>query len=246
MASLSSLGSNTTVKVHVTHSHLQLQMPETRLDLNMTIRGVKDKLCMRTGTAAAYMTLLLKDGSGAVITMSEDDKMLGYYGVRDNMTITVVDNDPHSLARGGGLEDLSQVEKYEISDSAYDTRDDTFRKFKAKLQVANPSMFPVRPETDPEYQLEAATQIAIGNRCEVQPGGRRGEVKFVGKIESMGPGYWVGVQLDEPTGKSDGSFKGERIFECAPKYGAFVRPEKVVVGDFPADDLDLDLHDDEL
>jgi hypothetical protein len=46
--------------------------------------------------------------------------------------------------------------------------------------------------------------IQVGSRCEVEPGDKRGVVKFVGQAEPLGPGFWVGVQYDEPLGKHDG------------------------------------------
>ena len=49
----------------------------------------------------------------------------------------------------------------------------------------------------------------------MNPGGKRGEVRYVGKIPAIAPGWWVGVKYDEPVGKNDGSLKGRRYFKCA-------------------------------
>lgn len=81
--------------------------------------------------------------------------------------------------------------------------------------------------------------IAVGKRCRI--GGedsRRGEVKYVGAIPEIpgGLGAWVGVRLDEPAGRNDGSIGGVRYWaeDSGLKHGVFVRPERVEVGDFPA------------
>jgi tubulin-specific chaperone B len=87
--------------------------------------------------------------------------------------------------------------------------------------------------------------IPIGARCQVESTEegfhKRGTVRFVGSTKfGNAAGVWVGVEYDEPIGKNDGSVNGERYFECRMKYGGFVRPEKVQVGDFPVEDLNLD------
>lgn len=79
--------------------------------------------------------------------------------------------------------------------------------------------------------------IAQGSRCRLLPESdhRRGTVRYVGDVQEIpsGIGAWVGIELDEPTGKNDGSIKGKRYFQCQPNYGVLVRPERVEVGDFP-------------
>lgn len=81
----------------------------------------------------------------------------------------------------------------------------------------------------------------MGGRIRLLPesDARRGTVSYTGLVpEIPGIGAWVGVTLDEPTGKNDGSVKGKRYFECGNNYGAFVRPERCEAGDFPALDMD--------
>ncbi len=70
-------------------------------------------------------------------------------------------------------------------------------------------------------------------------------MKYVGKVPELAPGYWVGVVLDEPTGDSNGTVKGKSYFETpggSTKYGLFVRPLELQVGDFPpANDFDAEM-----
>jgi tubulin-specific chaperone B len=51
----------------------------------------------------------------------------------------------------------------------------------------------------PHYLLSSLQLIYVlhmGDRCEVEPGAKRGTVKFVGHVEALGRGFWVGVQYD--------------------------------------------------
>lgn len=63
-------------------------------------------------------------------------------------------------------------------------------------------------------------------------------MRYVGKIMDLGNGYFVGVLLDEPFGNGNGSVKGVKYFEAGEKYGTFVRPNTLEIGDFPVLDID--------
>ena len=88
--------------------------------------------------------------------------------------------------------------------------------------------------------------MAVDARCRV--GGsdtKRGRIAFVGDVaEIPGVGPWVGVVLDEPVGKNDGSVGGKRYFDCNSSCGVFVRAEKIEIGTFPSIGLDKDLDSD--
>lgn len=262
---------DTTVLLHVTHSNLKARMFEIRLDRHMTVERVKEKLRTHTGTGSLFMHLTLLDHNGGVVSdMINEETKLGYFSPMDGWTIHITDLDPHSLAANGGLEDVSQVKKYEISDEAYNQRDDNFRKFRAAKKAADPTwtlakevkqnqdrkrmeMDPTfvpepmkAPITDDEHLADVAAGIKVGDRCEVTLGGKRGAITYVGKIPQIAPGWFVGVQYDEPVGKNDGSIKGKRYFECPANYGGFLRPDKLQVGDYPERDIfDEDEDEDE-
>jgi len=230
------------VSVSCTHNLLKKEMKELRLDLHATIADIKTKLYRHCGTSPEWMALVLKSGGQVICELADDRKKLGYYGVKHGMEIKIVDQNPHSMAKNGGLEDLSLVKKYVMSDAEYDKRKNTLRAFKKEKLKEDPK-FRLFPKKNGKVPMEAGKKedvegVKVGMRCEVQPGGRRGKVGYVGEVD-FAVGYWVGVILDEPTGRNDGTVKGKRYMkECKPKHGAFVHPKKVKVGDFPEIDDD--------
>ena len=60
-----------------------------------------------------------------------------------------------------------------------------------------------------------------GLRCICGEQKHRGVIQYVGSIASLGPGVWVGVQLDEPVGNSNGHLNGRHLFDCPAKFGGF-------------------------
>uniref|UniRef100_A0A3Q2WY86 CAP-GLY domain containing linker protein 3 n=1 Tax=Haplochromis burtoni TaxID=8153 RepID=A0A3Q2WY86_HAPBU len=73
---------------------------------------------------------------------------------------------------------------------------------------------------DPEgMNVEVGDQVLVA-------GQKHGIVRYFGKTD-FAPGYWFGIELDQPTGKHDGSVFGVRYFSCLPKYGVFAPPSRV-------------------
>ena len=71
------------------------------------------------------------------------------------------------------------------------------------------------------------TELSPGTRVEYSHG-KQGVVRFVGNAHFSG-GQWIGIELDDDSGKNDGSVHGQRYFECRPGHGMFVRPDTVTI-----------------
>ena len=66
--------------------------------------------------------------------------------------------------------------------------------------------------------------MSIGNRCIIVETGRKGTVKYIGKVPEIDLGFWIGVQLDEAIGDSNGSVNGKVYFDAGHNCAVFVRP----------------------
>lgn len=220
---------------------------EKRFQKDLTVAALKAKLELVAGAACSSMIVEVYGKDDKLICRLDDnDALVGSYPIDDGVRLHVIDKS----GDGGEFEDTANVEKYEMSETDYAQRADSLRAFKENMKLGR------FKDVDPEEQQrkeaerqrkerdeeEKAHSIQVGNRCEVRLTGqpvKRGTVMYVG-LTDFKPGYWVGVQYDEPLGKHDGSVEGRRYFQCPPKYGAFAKPQAVTVGDFPelsVDDL---------
>merc|ERR1711991_501496 len=220
---------------------------DRRFDKGLTISNVKSKLELIAGVPTASMQLHLLDQQGQKICiMSDDNAMLGAYPVEDYLELHVKNVD--STAAVGEFDDLSKVEKYELTDAEYASKRDTVLDYKRRNQLGrfNPEAAKAAEVKQQEEDANAAA-MDVGSRCQVtlkSAGKQRGTIRYVGDIRGK-PGKFVGVELDEPFGKNDGSIEGHKFFECAPNYGCFVKPGSVETGDFPPLDDELLMSDED-
>jgi len=249
------------LRLDVSHSNLEQRWHDILFHEDMTVERVKEKLYRHGGTSIAFQELYLRRGSGDTVFLYDDNKSLGSYGARSGMEIFIKDTDPHSISLHGGLEDVSQVEKYEMADEEYDKLRNSVRAIKREREAAAKAEAERRKAAGEElgeelggdtngakdaYEMtpeEVAAAFPLEGRCEVEPGARRGTILHAGPIINT-KGMWIGVKLDEPQGSNDGTKDGKRYFECpGPKYGVFAKPCNVRVGDYP--EIDPFASDDE-
>ena len=248
-----------TVMVTVTHSNLNQKHVDLRFDLHTTVFDVKKRLALHNDTPPGDQKLYVKDGDMIVGELDDDTRKIGFYSIQNGQTLHVVDTNPYSMSANGGLEDTSLVKKYEMSDEEYNKRKNTLRSYKREMLKKDPNfkfdwsqagkngLKGVKGKENQGERTypgpESVAGMKVGNRCEVNPGARRGEIMYLGEVKELLPGHWVGVKFDEPLGKNDGSVKGTRYFQCANRYGGFCRASNLQVGDFPEADLFADLSD---
>uniref|UniRef100_A0A672PB59 Kinesin-like protein KIF13B n=1 Tax=Sinocyclocheilus grahami TaxID=75366 RepID=A0A672PB59_SINGR len=80
--------------------------------------------------------------------------------------------------------------------------------------------------SDSEESLETPDWLKEGEYVTVGTN-KSGTVRYVGPTD-FAKGIWVGVELDVPAGKNDGSVGGRYYFHCNPGYGVLVRPNRVM------------------
>jgi tubulin-specific chaperone B len=220
------------------------------LGLTLFSTALKSKLETITGIppSAQHLSLHLSDKDPPVPINPIDEKttLLSAYNnhLRPYITLHVADTRPEDERVYPDL----NAEHFTLTKDEYESRPDTVLAWKRNQKLGR---FDPERESTLVARADAVTQthareiqergIKVGARVAVgQDSQRRGTVKYVGAVEDLpGGGLWVGVHYDEPVGKNDGSVAGTRYFDAGKNRGGFMRPEKVVVGDFPEEDIIL-------
>ncbi|EUB61230.1 Tubulin-specific chaperone B [Echinococcus granulosus] len=224
---------------------------EKHFPLSMLLSRFKENIVLITGCDNKTMKLELRDENEKFVKeLTDDSKALEELGLKNGFHVHVTD----PTVEAGLYDNILRQDmgdRFKLSDEQYAGRKNTFLAWKKQYNLGEfREIDPEERKAAEEAKLakEAADRkliesMKIGDRCEVrvpkQPA-RRGEIAFLGETKFK-EGIWVGVKYDEPLGRNDGSVDGYRYFECQPKYGAFVKPHFVEVGDFPElglDDLD--------
>ena len=197
--------------LNVQHANLKVtRLSEIRMNRHTTIDELKQRLYLHTGTKPSFMRLILRSAMGQVkAQLANEQNTLMQYGAVTGDTLYMIDDDAHSASANGWLEDTSLVEKYVLSDDAYDKKENTYRKFKQKMREKDPNWSMTsalaknlnsvtkRP-VDAADIAEEQPKIKVGDRVEVFPGARRADVRFIGRtLKDMPEGWWVGVAYDD-------------------------------------------------
>lgn len=204
----------------------------------MILNDLQSRLEILTGGNKLTMKLELYSGSKLICKIDNDEALLGSYPIEDNMRLHVIDNI---------ISFEQNVEKFELTNKQYENRQDSVRSFlkRNKLGKYNEEemkQIELKRQEAEKKELERFENITIGSRCKVTTSGhptRLGTVMYKGELEGK-KGLFVGVKFDEPLGVNDGSMNGKRYFDCQPKYGSFVAPSAVEIGDFPEEEINFD------
>nr|ADD38216.1 Dynactin subunit 1 [Lepeophtheirus salmonis] len=77
--------------------------------------------------------------------------------------------------------------------------------------------------------MDSKATVRVGQRvCLKDKKDVEGVVSFFG-FPDFAPGKWVGLTLDTPKGKNNGTVQGRSYFTCPENYGMFVRQTNIMI-----------------
>ncbi|KAL9614114.1 MAG: hypothetical protein Q9167_001399 [Letrouitia subvulpina] len=211
---------------------------EKRITPSWSLSILKAKLEPITGIPPSLQKLSLRlPGQKQVVLEAQDEGItqIGAWPLVAYAELHVSSLDPSSNL---AIPPPADVPKYEMPAEIYSSLPDTVLAYKRSHKIGR---FDPHASENQELKVNEMWKdihernFAVATRCILPPGNdRRGTIASIGLIPELpGEGPWIGVRLDEPTGKNDGTVNGRRYFECGMKHGVFVRPERVDVGDWP-------------
>jgi len=210
------------MRIDAFHTGLEMKMPELAFTTDKTIAQLKENFYRRTGTEPKSMELWLVDSVGRrTRKLDDDEETLGtVFPPEDQnggVSVHIVDTDSSSLSASNALLE-GDVPKYEAPHGRKD-----FAEFRKGLRQEKGSP----PVPTAATGMAEAAEYDEGDRVIVLKDQLKGTIRYIGKCALAAPGFFCGVELDEPKGKHDGTVKGKKLFDCAPGHGILVRPYAV-------------------
>lgn len=226
------------IKINISNSKNNSVSFEKKFPKNITIADLKNKLEIITGGCASTMAIELFDGDRLVCKVDNNSALLGSYPIEDAMRLHVTDT---------FLFINENVEKFELTDQQYNQKQDSVKNYLktnklGKYNEEEMKKLEEKKKQALEDQNKKTALCTVGSRCRVTVKGkptRLGTVMYNGELDGKA-GTYIGVKYDEPLGVNDGSIDGKRYFDCQLKYGGFVSPLNVEVGDYPPEISELD------
>ena len=144
---------------------------------------------------------------------------------RQNVTGQIDSEALTLLAPGTTAQERKRADEIEVADEK------ALRDRREKWKKSGGARWGMRKSSKPKKATadtgkDEAALMCVGDRVTVGSKGQ-GTIRYVGMIENLPLGFWIGIELDEQEGKHDGEVKGTRIFQCEPGHGLCVRPKRV-------------------
>ncbi|XP_066259078.1 kinesin-like protein KIF13A isoform X2 [Euwallacea similis] len=129
-------------------------------------------------------------------------------------------------ARQNTKESVDKLNIMSLSVSSHE--DDGMTSSTDRLEEDRHSNFGSRADLSKFSDVPVPEWVVLGESVLIRPYNSSGVVAYIGGTE-FASGNWIGVELDAPKGKNDGSVGGVRYFTCKPKHGMFVRADKLIL-----------------
>ncbi|PGG98526.1 hypothetical protein AJ79_08840 [Helicocarpus griseus UAMH5409] len=243
---------------------------ERRITPTWTVSQLKSKLETMTGIPPSSQRLRLKAPGREDQWVEGDDRVVGNWGLARGCEFEIHDSRPAAarpnFSDPSSVEKYTlPTSTYETLPNSVLSWKKSQKLGRFDPNALSPQKL-LKQQVGKDLEEIQRKGIELSKRAIIHPSIpphiRRGTVRFIGPVPtipsplvkavsssaeeeeeiagSASAPIWVGIELDEPTGKNDGSVGGRKYFSCLEKRGVFVKPEKVEVGDFPPLDLGLD------
>lgn len=204
----------------------ELASVERYISPGWTLEQIKARIETITGVPPASQMLTVTDPHGHSRRSLESfgpSTTVAAMGITEKSQIDVSDTRP----RDQRLDFNGEVEKYEMPLSDYEKRSDSVLEWKRQNRLGRFQETPL--QTPMHEEIEEECSLTVGKDCWVKlaNGTKKAQIAYVGSVEGIPAGTWVGLRLHEALGKNDGSVKGKRYFDAEANHGVFVRPSPV-------------------